>query len=95
MLVALYGTMLARQERDIASFRREESLLLPDTIDYKSLPWMSLEARENLTLTRPATLGAAARVQGVTPTLLTLLLQHVTRPQSTLAIDKDTDDDLF
>jgi tRNA uridine 5-carboxymethylaminomethyl modification enzyme len=87
--------MLARQERDIASFRREESLLLPETIDYKALPWMSLEARENLTLTRPATLGAAARVQGVTPALLALLLQYVTRSQSTFVVAKDTEDDLF
>jgi tRNA uridine 5-carboxymethylaminomethyl modification enzyme len=74
-----YAGYLARQEADIASFRRDEALQLPDDLDYGSVASLSTEIRQKLTESRPATLGAAARISGVTPAALTALLRHVRR----------------
>jgi tRNA uridine 5-carboxymethylaminomethyl modification enzyme len=76
---ALYAGYLDRQARDIADFRRDESLLLPDELDYAAVGGLSVEIRGKLTATRPATLGAASRISGVTPAALVALLQHVKR----------------
>jgi tRNA uridine 5-carboxymethylaminomethyl modification enzyme len=76
---ALYAGYLDRQARDIADFRRDESLLLPDELDYAAVGGLSVEVRGKLTATRPATLGAASRISGVTPAALVALLQHVKR----------------
>ncbi len=77
---ARYAGYLERQQRDIAAFRRDEALLLPDGLDYAAVGSLSREARDKLSAARPATLGAAARVSGVTPAALVALLQHV-RPR--------------
>lgn len=76
---ARYATYLERQDADVAAFARDERLRLPDALDYAALPGLSREAAEKLALARPATLGAAARVAGVTPGALTCLLAHVRR----------------
>jgi tRNA uridine 5-carboxymethylaminomethyl modification enzyme len=76
---ARYAGYLDRQARDIAAFRRDEALLLPDTIDYAAVGSLSTEIRGKLAAGRPATLGAAARISGVTPAALIALLQHVRR----------------
>jgi tRNA uridine 5-carboxymethylaminomethyl modification enzyme len=76
---AAYSGYLDRQEADIASFRRDEDLLLSPQLDYLSLGGLSREAREKLAAVRPATLGQAARIEGVTPGALTALLAHVRR----------------
>jgi tRNA uridine 5-carboxymethylaminomethyl modification enzyme len=76
---ARYAGYLERQERDIASFRRDEALLLPDDLDYRSVGSLSREICDKLAAARPATLGAAARISGVTPAALVALLQHVRR----------------
>jgi tRNA uridine 5-carboxymethylaminomethyl modification enzyme len=76
---ARYAGYLERQERDIASFRRDESLLLPPDLDYGVVGSLSREIREKLALARPSTLGAAARISGVTPSALVVLLKHVKR----------------
>jgi tRNA uridine 5-carboxymethylaminomethyl modification enzyme len=76
---ARYAGYLERQERDIASFRRDEALLLPSDLDYAAVGSLSREICDKLTAARPATLGAAARVSGVTPAALVALLKHVTR----------------
>jgi len=76
---ARYAGYLERQERDIASFRRDESLLLPSDLDYGAVGSLSREIRDKLATARPATLGAAARVSGVTPAALVALLKHVKR----------------
>jgi tRNA uridine 5-carboxymethylaminomethyl modification enzyme len=74
---ARYAGYLERQERDIVSFRRDESLLLPSDLDYGAVGSLSREIRDKLAAARPATLGAAARVSGVTPAALVALLKHV------------------
>ena len=74
-----YGEYLKRQEADIRAFRRDENLALPADLDYAAVPGLSNEVREKLIQARPATLGAAARLPGVTPAAVTLLLGHVRR----------------
>jgi tRNA uridine 5-carboxymethylaminomethyl modification enzyme len=76
---ARYAGYLERQERDIASFRRDEALLLPPDLDYRAVGSLSSEIREKLAAARPATLGGAARISGVTPAALVTLLKHVKR----------------
>ena len=76
---ARYAGYLERQGRDIAAFRRDEALLLPAALDYAAVGGLSAEIRGKLAAARPATLGAAARISGVTPAALVALLQHVKR----------------
>jgi tRNA uridine 5-carboxymethylaminomethyl modification enzyme len=76
---ARYAGYLDRQARDIAAFRRDEALLLPDALDYGAVGGLSAEIRGKLATARPATLGAAARISGVTPAALVALLQYVKR----------------
>ena len=76
---ARYSGYLERQERDIAQFRRDEALLLPAELDYATIGSLSREICGKLALARPATLGAAARISGVTPAALVALLKHVRR----------------
>jgi tRNA uridine 5-carboxymethylaminomethyl modification enzyme len=76
---ARYAGYLERQARDIAAFRRDEALLLPEALDYAAVGSLSAEIRGKLAMARPATLGAAARISGVTPAALVALLQYVKR----------------
>ena len=76
---ARYAGYLDRQARDIAAFRRDEALVLPDTLDYAAIGSLSAEIRGKLAAARPATVGAAARISGVTPAALVALLQYVKR----------------
>jgi tRNA uridine 5-carboxymethylaminomethyl modification enzyme len=80
---ARYAGYLERQERDIAAFRRDEALLLPADLDYSEVGSLSREISDKLGMARPATLGAAARISGVTPAALVALLKHVKRRPST------------
>lgn len=74
-----YAGYIERQEEDIRAFRRDESLQIPDDLDFDAVGGLSAEARTKLAQARPATLGAAARISGVTPAALTALLGHVRR----------------
>lgn len=76
---ALYSGYLERQEADIVAFRRDEDLRLPAGLDYAGVGGLSHEMREKLSKARPATLGQAGRIEGVTPGALTALLAHVKR----------------
>jgi len=76
---ARYRGYLRRQEADIALFRREESLRLPRDLDYARIPGLSAEVRAVLAAARPATLGAAGRLPGMTPAALARLYRHVAR----------------
>jgi tRNA uridine 5-carboxymethylaminomethyl modification enzyme len=72
-----YDGYLVRQQADIAAFQRDESLTLPGDLDYGAIGGLSNEMREKLSAARPATLGAAGRIPGVTPAALTALLRYV------------------
>jgi tRNA uridine 5-carboxymethylaminomethyl modification enzyme len=74
---AQYSGYLGRQETDILAFRRDEGLMLPQELDYAAVPGLSTEVRQKLAAIRPATLGHAARIDGITPAALTLVLAHV------------------
>ena len=76
---AHYAGYLERQAADIAAFRRDEALALPDGLDYRAVGGLSNEVRARLEAARPATFGQAARMEGVTPGALTALLSHVRR----------------
>jgi tRNA uridine 5-carboxymethylaminomethyl modification enzyme len=82
---ARYVGYLERQEADIRAFRRDESLQLPEDLDYGAIGGLSNEVRIKLQATRPRTLGAAARISGVTPAALTALLRHVRRADDRLS----------
>jgi tRNA uridine 5-carboxymethylaminomethyl modification enzyme len=79
---AKYDVYLARQAADVASFRRDEGLALPDDLDYAALPGLSNEVKQRLQAVRPRTLGQAGRIDGVTPAALTLLLAHMRNGQN-------------
>jgi tRNA uridine 5-carboxymethylaminomethyl modification enzyme len=74
-----YTGYVERQEADIRAFRRDEALLLPQDLDYAAIGSLSNEVRAKLATTRPGTLGAAARISGVTPAALVALLKYVRR----------------
>ena len=74
-----YAGYLGRQEADIRAFRKDESLALPDDLDIDGIGSLSAEIRQKLRQSRPATLGAAARIPGMTPAALVALLRHVKR----------------
>ena len=74
---AHYRGYLERQQADIAAFRRDEALRLPGDLSFERVGGLSHEMQQRLAAARPATLGAAGRVPGVTPAALTALLAHV------------------
>jgi tRNA uridine 5-carboxymethylaminomethyl modification enzyme len=76
---ARYAVYLARQADDIAAFRKDEALTIPDGFCYAGIAGLSAELREKLGRARPASLGQAARLDGMTPAALMLVLAHVKR----------------
>ena len=76
---AKYDVYLTRQAADVAAYRRDESFELPEEIDYATLPGLSNEVKQKLSAQRPRTIGHAARIDGITPAALTLLVAHVRR----------------
>ena len=76
---AKYAVYLTRQAADVESYRRDESLVLGDDIDYAVLPGLSNEVRHKLQTHRPRTIGHAGRLDGITPAALTLLAAHIHR----------------
>lgn len=70
---ARYAVYLDRQQRDIAVYRRDESLFIPSDLDYAHLSGLSAELRLKLEAVRPRTIGQAGRIEGITPAALTLL----------------------
>jgi tRNA uridine 5-carboxymethylaminomethyl modification enzyme len=82
---ALYAGYIERQEADIRAFRRDEALALPADLDYGAIGSLSNEIRDKLAAARPATLGAAARISGVTPAALVALVWYVRRSETRAA----------
>ena len=69
-----YAGYLARQEKQVQEFKKEESRLLPPDIDYDSINGLRLEAREKLSRIRPMSIGQAGRISGVSPSDIAVLL---------------------
>jgi tRNA uridine 5-carboxymethylaminomethyl modification enzyme len=76
---ALYAGYVRRAEQEIEQQRRHETLPLPPDLDFGALAGLSHEIRQKLAEARPDTLGQAARVPGVTPAALSILLVHLRR----------------
>ena len=72
-----YAGYLARQDAEIARLQRHETTVLPAALDYHRITGLSTEARERLLEARPQTLGQAARIPGLTPVAVSLLLVHL------------------
>ena len=69
-----YAGYLARQVKQVEEFRKEESRLLPDNMDYNSIAGLRLEARQKLSEIRPMSIGQAGRISGVSPADIAVLL---------------------
>jgi tRNA uridine 5-carboxymethylaminomethyl modification enzyme len=76
---ALYAGYLKRQEAEIAAFRRQEKVRLPDGLDYRRIGGLSAELTGKLEQIRPLSLGAASRIPGMTPAALAALAAHLSR----------------
>ena len=72
-----YAGYLARQEKQVAEFKKEESRLLPTDLDYGAIAGLRLEAREKLSEIRPMSIGQASRVSGVSPADIAVLLIYL------------------
>lgn len=78
---AKYQGYIERQEREIARQAKQESLKLPADLKYSNVTGLSTEAMQRLESTRPATLGQASRLEGMTPSAVSLLLIHLKKRQ--------------
>ena len=74
---AKYAGYIERQQDEIERARRNEETRLPEDLDYRQLTGLSHEVRQKLAEVRPATLGQAARIPGVTPAAVSILLVHL------------------
>ncbi len=78
---AVYAGYLERQQKDIEMYRRDENLKIPGDFDYSDLAGLSNELSRKLSTVRPATIAQAARIDGMTPAALTLILGLIKRPE--------------
>jgi len=71
---SMYSSYLQKQEMDIASFKQDEQLIIPENINFRSMQALSNEIREKLSKAKPRTIGAAQRIPGMTPAAISILL---------------------
>jgi tRNA uridine 5-carboxymethylaminomethyl modification enzyme len=76
---AKYAGYIDRQQEEITLHRRHEETALPPDFDYQNVRGLSIEVRQKLATHRPATLGQASRLSGITPAAVSLLLVHMRR----------------
>ena len=74
---AHYSGYVDKQKSDIIAFRKDESLIIPENIDYNKLSGLSNEVKSKFKLIKPKTLGQALRIDGITPAAAYILLAHV------------------
>ena len=72
-----YAGYLARQEKQVAEFRREETRHIPEDTDYRAITGLRLEAQEKLSAIRPVSIGQAGRISGVSPADIAVLLIYL------------------
>ncbi len=78
---ARYAAYVDRQEADVAILRRDEATEIPPDFNYAAISGLSVELRQKLSARRPLTLAHAARIDGITPAALMLILAHTRKPQ--------------
>ena len=76
---AKYQGYIDRQHEEIKGSLKNEALQLPDNLDYREVRGLSTEAGQKLNLHKPETIGQAARISGITPASISLLLVHLKR----------------
>ena len=76
---AKYSVYLERQDEDVARFRRSESIVIPEDLDYSGISGLSNELRQKFQTIRPNNIGQAGRIEGMTPAALTLVAAHAKR----------------
>ena len=79
---ATYGRYLQRQEREIETFRKEESKFIDIDLDYNSIKGLSNEHKQKLNIVKPSTIGQAQRIDGITPTAIGLILSHLNKAEA-------------
>ncbi|UWQ58368.1 tRNA uridine-5-carboxymethylaminomethyl(34) synthesis enzyme MnmG [Leisingera caerulea] len=79
---ALYANYIARQEREISAMKRDEGYVIPESFSYEGIEGLSQELQQKLTRARPETLAQAARIDGMTPAALALLLARLRRDRT-------------
>ena len=84
---AHYMGYLDRQARDINSFKKDEQTIIPDNINYEELSGLSNEVKSKLIIVRPKTLGQAIRIDGVTPAAIIILLSHIKKKSTKIALN--------
>ncbi len=85
---AKYTGYIDRQQDEIERQRRHEETRLPQDLDFAQVRGLSIEVHQRLKEARPATLGQAARVPGVTPAAVSLLLVHLKRRSSVAGAER-------
>ena len=88
-ITATYSGYLDRQEAEILAYRKEEGLKLPTNLEYADVGSLSNELVEKLNAAKPSTLGAASRLQGMTPAALASLYRYVKRGESLPTVGSD------
>jgi tRNA uridine 5-carboxymethylaminomethyl modification enzyme len=78
---ALYANYIDRQKLDIAAIRKDEGLKIPHDFEYEAIEGLSSELRIKLSRARPSNLGQAAKVDGITPAALLILLSRLKQGQ--------------
>ena len=76
---ALYANYIERQQRDVERMKKDEALLIPADLDYAQVEGLSAELKQKLIAARPVSIGQAAKLEGVTPASIALLLSQIRR----------------
>ncbi|KAI8987113.1 glucose inhibited division protein A-domain-containing protein [Pilobolus umbonatus] len=79
MITGRYKPFLKRQEMEVQALKRDEHLLLDINLDYTQMDQLSNEVRQKLAIVRPETLGAAKRIDGMTPAAMVVLMKYAKR----------------
>ena len=74
-----YAGYVERQEFEVEKFKTLEDKIIPDAFDFSTVPSLRLEARQKLCKIRPGTIGQAARISGVSPADISILMVHLKR----------------
>jgi tRNA uridine 5-carboxymethylaminomethyl modification enzyme len=74
---SLYASYIERQDADIRAYRKDETLKLPQDLDFNIIGGLSTEAKQALLATNPNTLGHASRIPGVTPAAVMILMRYL------------------
>ncbi len=76
-IIASYDSYLKRQEKDIANFKKDENIKIPEDINFDEIKSLSSEVREKLKENKPRTIGLASRISGITPASIMAIIIYL------------------